>query len=233
MKKTIVTLALAFTMSAVNADATESNMPQHIGFGSGAAVGAVVAGPVGVVVGGTLGALIGHDAVQARVLARRNQELADLHRDVAHARSQLALVNAARAKTQAELVAFRELLTGLSVAVHFDVDSAMTAGQYRQALEAVAKASHSIDGLTVKLVGHADSRGSESYNQNLSEARASSVGQVLQEVGALPMTIETEGRGENEALPDGQERQYALDRRVDIQLSFGGRKASENLYSIR
>ncbi|MGB2474650.1 MAG: OmpA family protein, partial [Litorivicinaceae bacterium] len=79
----------------------------------------------------------------------------------------------------------------------------------------------------------ADSRGSESYNQNLSEARASSVGQVLQEVGALPMTIETEGRGENEALPDGQERQYALDRRVDIQLSFGGRKASEDLYSIR
>ena len=31
MKKTIITLILAFTMNAVNADATESNMPQHIG----------------------------------------------------------------------------------------------------------------------------------------------------------------------------------------------------------
>ena len=42
MKKTIITLTLAFTLSAVNADATESNMPQHIGFGSGAAIGAVL-----------------------------------------------------------------------------------------------------------------------------------------------------------------------------------------------
>ena len=79
----------------------------------GAAVGAAVAGPVGLVVGGTLGALIGHDAGGRGVLARKNQELDNLHRDIARARSQLALVNATRAKTQAELVAFRELLTGL------------------------------------------------------------------------------------------------------------------------
>ena len=233
MKKIIIMLIMAFKMTAVNADVIESNMPQHIGFGSGAAVGAAVAGPVGVIVGGTLGAFIGHDVGRAQVLARKNQELDDLHRDIAHARSQLALVNAARAKTQAELVAFRQLLTGLSVAVHFDVDSATTAGQYRQALEAVAKASHSIDGLTVKLVGHADPRGSDSYNQNLSEARASSVGQVLYEAGASPMTVHTVGRGENEALPDGQEDYYALDRRVDVQLSFDERETSEDLYSIR
>ena len=131
-------------------------------------VGAAVAGPVGVVVGGTLGALIGHDVVQERALARKNQELADLNREIVDARSQLARVNAEQAKTQAELVALQELLTDLSVAVHFDVNSAMTASQYRQALQAVAKASRSIDGLTVRLVGHADPRGTEAYNQNLS-----------------------------------------------------------------
>ena len=233
MKKIIITLILAFKMTAVNADAIESNMPQHIGFGSGAAVGALVAGPAGVVVGSMLGAFIGHDVWQARVLARKNQELADLHGDIAHARSQLALINATRAKTQAEMVALRELLTDLSVAVHFDVNSAMTARHYRQALEAVAKASRSIDGLTVRLVGHADPRGSESYNQDLSEARASSVGQVLQEAGTSSMTVHMVGRGENDTLSDGQEGYYALDRRVDVQLSFDERKASEDLYSKR
>ena len=55
MKKIIITLIMAFTMTAVNADAIESNMPQHIGFGSGAAVGAAVAGPVGVIVGARSG----------------------------------------------------------------------------------------------------------------------------------------------------------------------------------
>ena len=113
MKKIIITLIMAFKMTAVNADAIESKIPRHIGFWSGAAVGAAVAGPVGVIVGGTLGAFIGHDVGRAQVLARKNQELDDLHRDIAHARSKLALVNAARAKTQAELVAFRKLLTGL------------------------------------------------------------------------------------------------------------------------
>ena len=81
--------------------------------------------------------------------------------------------------------------------------------------------------------GHADPRGSDQYNQDLSEARAASVGQVLQEVGASPMTIQTEGRGEQEALADGQNRFYALDRRVDIQLSFDGKPVNEGLYSVR
>ncbi|MDC0882896.1 OmpA family protein [Litorivicinus sp.] len=233
MKHVLIAAGFAMTATTGVFANDDSKMPEHIGFGSGAAVGAVVAGPVGVVIGGTLGALIGHDVVQERVLARKNQELADLNREISGARSQLARLNAEQAKSQAEMAAFRELLTDLSVAVHFDVNSAMTAGQYRKALEAVAKASHSIDGLTVRLIGHADPRGTENHNQQLSEARASSVGQVLQEVGASPMTIQTEGRGETDALADGQCGFYALDRRVDVQLSFDRKTTHEGLYSIR
>jgi len=232
MKHLIAITTLVCSASAF-ADGSESKMPEHIGFGSGAAVGAAVAGPVGVVVGGTLGALIGHDVVQERILRRKNQELADLNREISGARSQLAQLNAAQAKNQAELVALRTLLSDLSVAVHFDVNSAMTANQYRKALKSVAKASQEIDGLTVRLVGHADARGSDLYNKRLSEARASSVGQVLQEVGASPLTIQTEGRGEQDAIADGQCGYYALDRRVDIQLTFEGSRTSEGLYSVR
>ena len=110
MKQLIAATTLAFAVTAAHAQTPESKMPEHIGFGSGAAVGAAVAGPVGVVVGGTLGALIGHDVVQERALARKNQELADLNREIVDARSQLARVNAEQAKTQAELVALQELL---------------------------------------------------------------------------------------------------------------------------
>ena len=232
MKKMMIATIVAFAVSTVNADTIESKMPEDVGFGSGAAVGAAIAGPIGVVVGGTLGALIGHDVVQERALARKNQELLDLNQEISKARSQLALVNAEQAKTQAEIVALRELLSDLSVAVHFDINSAMTTGQYRRALKAGAKASRSIDGLTVSLTGHADPRGSEWYNQHLSEARAASVGQVLQEVGASPMTIQSEGRGEREALEAGQNRYYALLRRVDIQLSFDRKSVNEDLYSV-
>ena len=54
MKQLIAATTLAFAVTAAHAQTPESKMPEHIGFGSGAAVGAAVAGPVGVVVGGTL-----------------------------------------------------------------------------------------------------------------------------------------------------------------------------------
>ena len=233
MKHILIAAGFAMSVTTGVFANQDSKMPEHIGFGSGAAMGAAVAGPVGVVIGGTLGALIGHDVMQGLVLARKNQELADLNREISGARSQLARLNAEQAKSQAEMVAFRQLLKDLSVAVHFDVNSATTARQYRKALDAVARASHSIDDLTIRLVGYADPRGTKNHNQRLSEARASSVEHVLQEVGASPMTIQTEGRGETGVLADGQCGLYALGRRVDVQLSFDRKPISEGLYSVR
>jgi len=177
--KILALSAVALALATPALAETESKMPEHIGFGSGAALGAAIAGPVGVVVGGTLGTLIGHDVVNDRVIARKNRELSSLHQDITQARQALASVNAEQAKAEAELAAFRTLLGQLSVSLHFETDSAMTAGRYREALEAVASASQQIEGMTVELVGHADPRGEAQYNQVLSEARARSVGEVL------------------------------------------------------
>ncbi|MBU26368.1 MAG: hypothetical protein CMD99_10130 [Gammaproteobacteria bacterium] len=233
MKQLICALLLASSATGVSANPVESRLSEHIGFGSGAALGAVVGGPVGAVVGSSLGALIGHDVVQERALAKKNKELSDLNLEISVARSQLAQLNAAQVTKKAQLVALRKLLSDLSVAVHFDVDSSMTAQRYREALEAISAASQSVDGLTVRLVGHADPRGSETYNQRLSEARALSVGKVLQEGGGSRMTIQTEGRGEKQALADGRSGFYAMDRRVDVELNFDPKAQNEGLYSLR
>lgn len=228
------TLALATLCIATPVMAeTPSKLPEHIGFGSGAALGGALAGPVGVVVGGTLGTLIGHDVVTDRQLAQKNDELAGLHTEINQARAQLARLNAAQAKQQAELAAFQQLLTELSVSVHFEVDSAMTAARYRQGLEAVARASKDIEGLTVRLVGHADASGSDTHNQALSAARAASVGAVLTQAGASTRALTSEARGEREARNDGQCGLDALDRRVDLQLGFERAATDDSLYSVR
>ena len=233
MKRLLCALILTTSATALSANSVESRLPEQIGFGSGAALGALIGGPVGVVVGSSLGVLIGNDVLQERALERKDQELSDLNREISAARSKLAQLNAEQVAKQAELVALRKLLSDLSVAVHFDVDSAMTAQRYRQALEAISEASKSIDGLIVRLVGHADPRGSEIHNQRLSEARALSVRQVLQDGGVLPKTIQTEGRGEKHALADGRCGFYAMDRRVDVELNFDRTPQNEGLYSLR
>lgn len=231
--KQVLIGALALGLSVSTWAQSDSKLPEHIGFGSGALLGASIAGPVGVVVGGTLGTLIGHDVVNDRVIARKNQELSGLHREIGEAREALAAVNAEQAKAEAELAAFRDLLSELSVAVHFETDSAMTAERYRDALEAVARASQQIDGLTVDLVGHTDPTGTAQYNQTLSEARARSVGQVLMTSGAPIAALRTQGLGEQEALADGACGFYALDRRVDLRLGFQKQSVGDTLYSSR
>jgi outer membrane protein OmpA-like peptidoglycan-associated protein len=231
--KQLVIGALALGLSAATWAQSESKMPEHIGFGSGALLGGSIAGPVGVVVGGTLGTLIGHDVVNDRVLAKKNAELSGLHQEIGDARQALASVNAERAKAQAELAAFRDLLSELSVAVHFETDSAMTASRYRQALQAIAHASQQIEGLTIELVGHTDPTGAEDYNQALSEARARSVGEVLVTSGAPLSALSTQGLGEQQALTDGACGFYALDRRVDLTLGFQAKPTSDTLYSSR
>jgi len=231
--KILALSAMALALATPALAETESKMPEHIGFGSGAALGAAIAGPVGVVVGGTLGTLIGHDVVNDRVIARKNRELSSLHQDITQARQALASVNAEQAKAEAELAAFRTLLGQLSVSLHFETDSAMTAGRYREALEAVASASQQIEGMTVELVGHADPRGEAQYNQVLSEARARSVGEVLVRAGTDESIVSSQGKGEREALPDGACGFYALDRRVDVKLGFRGQSENGRLYSSR
>ncbi len=232
MKFSTLTLITALLATPVVAE-TSSRMPEHIGFGSGAALGGIVAGPVGVVVGGTLGTLMGHDVVTDRQLKAKTAELTALHSEISQARSELARLNAIQAKQHAEITAFQRLLSDLSVAVHFDVDSAMTAAEYRRALQTVAAASNDIDGLTVRLVGHADATGSMRYNETLSDARVRSVGHVLTEAGMAAERLSTEARGEREASAITQCGPNALDRRVDIQLSFERGHDDEGLYSIR
>ncbi len=81
--------------------------------------------------------------------------------------------------------------------------------------------------LKVKLVGHTDYLGSDSYNQNLSDQRASSVRQYLASQGVNPDNLTAEGRGENQPIkkcPKGLSKQalincLAPNRRVDVEIA--------------
>ncbi len=67
--------------------------------------------------------------------------------------------------------------------------------------------------------GHTDSRGSESYNQGLSERRADTVGRYLIQQGVVEARIEAVGFGESNPIADnGTNDGRALNRRVELSL---------------
>lgn len=75
----------------------------------------------------------------------------------------------------------------------------------------------SISGITV--VGHADSRGEDSYNQALSERRAKSVADYLVSRGVKESIISSQGRGESAPVASNDTSEgRAQNRRVEITL---------------
>jgi OmpA-OmpF porin, OOP family len=74
---------------------------------------------------------------------------------------------------------------------------------------------------TLVISGHTDSRGSEAYNQKLSEARADYVKKMLVKKGIDANKIITEGKGENVPLSSNETAEgRKKNRRVVVQI-FG------------
>ncbi len=81
-------------------------------------------------------------------------------------------------------------------------------------------------GVRVAIDGHTDSRGSDAHNQDLSERRAQSVREALDDMGVVRARFRVRGHGESNptatnATPGGMR----LNRRVEVTLL--GRRASE------
>ncbi|MOA46899.1 Outer membrane porin F precursor [compost metagenome] len=76
------------------------------------------------------------------------------------------------------------------------------------------------DVVSIKVVGHTDSVGSDAYNQALSERRASSVAEYLLSQGVAPNKVTSEGRGESQPIADNEtEEGRAKNRRVELHIN--------------
>jgi outer membrane protein OmpA-like peptidoglycan-associated protein len=87
-------------------------------------------------------------------------------------------------------------------------------------LDALMSKFEDADVVSIKVVGHTDSVGSDAYNQTLSERRASSVAEYLLSQGVVPNKVTSEGRGESQPIADNEtEEGRAKNRRVDLHIN--------------
>ncbi|HLF96673.1 MAG TPA: OmpA family protein [Methylococcaceae bacterium] len=101
--------------------------------------------------------------------------------------------------------------------VTFDFDSAHIRPGFYSALNGVAQVLRENDQTAVEITGHTDSKGSDSYNQRLSEERARAVADYLAAQGVNMARMNARGMGESMPLAsndtDGGRQQ---NRRVEI-----------------
>ena len=90
----------------------------------------------------------------------------------------------------------------------------------RSELDSLMAKLQGADVVSVKVIGHTDSQGSDAYNQKLSERRASSVAAYLLSQGLAPDKLTSEGRGESQPVADNDtEEGRAQNRRVELHIN--------------
>lgn len=101
----------------------------------------------------------------------------------------------------------------------FDVNSASINNAFRTSLTTMAEVIGEYDKTAVHVIGHTDSTGKKSYNQALSEKRATSVTSYLSENGVNRSRIRFAGRGENMPVASNKTSSGRnSNRRVEVYL---------------
>jgi peptidoglycan-associated lipoprotein len=101
-------------------------------------------------------------------------------------------------------------------AVRFGFNDTVLTSEARQALDGALDCLKQVKGRIV-LEGHADERGTEEYNLQLSNRRAAAVKKYLADLGVSNGKLDTVGYGENKPAVDGHdEAAWTANRRVDF-----------------
>ena len=116
---------------------------------------------------------------------------------------------------------------GESLALYFEYDRAELHPRAQKQLEVVAGMLKSDPAKKLRITGHTDARGNDSYNIQLSQNRAESVKQKLVALGVPPAQVETTGLGKAQPLGPNQKADGSDDpagrsrnRRAEIFLDF-------------
>lgn len=102
--------------------------------------------------------------------------------------------------------------------VNFEFDSAKLTSSSSAMLDEAVKILKRHSDMQVEIAGHTDSRGSDEYNQGLSERRAQAVADYLIAHGSNAGNITVKGYGESQPVEvDDSEAGHAANRRVELR----------------
>ena len=203
--------ALLLAACTTHADGTQSVNKTAVGAGVGAVAGGVLGNRLdkgnrtrGTVIGAAAGTAAG-----AGIGYLMDRQEAELRQQLASERTDHAI----------ELERVRDDLLKLTMAneISFDLGSAAIKPAFKPTMYKLAEVLRKYDRNEITIVGHTDSTGSESYNQQLSERRAAAVRDELTSLGVPTYRMRAIGRGEYEPRADnGTEAGRQLNRRVEI-----------------
>ncbi|MEL7342294.1 MAG: OmpA family protein, partial [Bacteroidota bacterium] len=103
--------------------------------------------------------------------------------------------------------------------IYYDVDKATLRDESIEELNRLLKVMEDNPDLVVEISGHTDSDGSDEHNENLSQNRAQSVVNFLQDAGVYDQRMVAKGYGENSPIaPNDNATNKQLNRRTEFKV---------------
>ncbi len=202
----IATYAMALSIGAMTFQSCDSLTNTQKGAGIGAAAGGVIGGIIGkkagnTAVGAIIGAAVGGTA-GGFIGKRMDKQAAEI---------QKAIPNA-------EVIREGEgIIVKFDNGILFDFDKSELKDIAKQNIQSLASSLNQYPGTDIQIIGHTDNRGTEQYNQGLSERRAAAVKAYAVSQGVPSSRLITIGKGYSEPIADNNtDAGRAENRRVEI-----------------
>lgn len=201
---------------------------EEIGFGTGALIGGLIAGPLGAFFTGIVGSIIAknvnaENTIEDLELVINEKQLNLEHTIAQHQKS----LQTTEQSYQAELLSLENNYShsaqlqaeNLLMSLQFSTGSSEIQPHYKEQVTALISMLEQSPELSVDLSGYTDLQGDESLNQALSMARVNSVKHALIDGGVESDRIQLFAFGEQEPVVASNDKEISFyDRRVVIKL---------------
>jgi len=174
--------------------------------------------------------VVNQDSIDAANRARAEAEAAERARAEAEARARAEAAAAERARLEAEAAARRmaedaraRATAMMAERILFALDQSTLSAEARATLDAKLPLLRANAAVRIRISGHADDRGSDSYNVALGQRRAAAAKRYLVDQGIAADRIETVSFGEERPMATGaDEMSWAQNRRAEFEIIVGG-----------
>lgn len=217
---------LSLYQPAVFANEQTAAPEQVKGFGIGALVGGIIAGPPGLVIGAAIGSGIGEHEETKNSIESLEKELADNKLEFEKIANEMVRINSEHqqalqnVKLETSYNETKSLSEKVSLSIFFRTASSNIEQQFEQSITNLVALIEEHPEVKVHINAYSDTRGSGHYNFELSQQRAQSVANKIIENGLDANRIIIHAFGETDSSTLNDLDSYVFDRRVDIELTL-------------
>jgi len=228
MKKTLLSTAIVLSMAATmnsyandeGFDQEQLNQKEAVTVTSGAIIGAIAGGPLGLLAGIYAGDILGKELSKADNYEDSINNNLAIQQQLLSSKENIAALKLSLQQAQEKQQSLHSLAASqleLQVLFHTGDDTLNEKDYHR--LQELAEFLNNNPQYNIRLHGHADPRGTDGYNNVLSQYRAKSVRSVLEEGGIESERIDSQFYGaiQSKAVK-GDLDAYAFERRVSIEI---------------